>query len=159
MLQQRGFAMSPTSGSSMRPLIWGGVHSVVVTPLDEEPRVGDILMFAQTIDNRVRLVVHRLVEIEGDGCCRVYITRGDNCLNSERVRHDEIIGRITEIHRIGRYRPWHIIPFRKIAISDLTYRLYTRLWMALWPLRRQCFRLLLHAQSALQRLRRRSVAS
>lgn len=137
LIQQNGFAMSMTSGKSMRPLIWGGQHCVVVVPLEREPVIGDILMFKQTQpDGKERNIVHRLIEIRRRYDQRIYVTRGDNCLGSERVRPSEVIGRVVEIHRISGYRPWHIIPSGKISVNDRAYRGYTRVWLAIWPVRR-----------------------
>lgn len=139
-LQHNGFALSKTSGSSMRPLIWGGQHCVAVVPLDGEPAVGDLLMFMQPIDGKDSNIVHRLVEIRQAGDRRLYITRGDNCLGSETVSRSEIIGRVTEVHRISGFRPWHAIPARKFAVTDQAYLRYTRLWSAIWPARRIYYR-------------------
>lgn len=136
LLQQRGFTIPRTSGSSMRPLIWGENHCVVVIPLEAEPRVGDIIMFIQRQGAKEISVVHRVVRIEGAAADRVYITRGDNCLQCETVRSDEVVGRVAEVHRLSGYRPWHAIPFRKFGVDDRCFILYTRLWSALWPVRR-----------------------
>lgn len=137
LIQQNGFAMSMTSGKSMRPLIWGGQHCVVVVPLEREPVIGDMLMFKQTQpDGKERNIVHRLIEIRRRYDQRIYITRGDNCLGSERVHPSEVIGRVVEIHRISGYRPWHIIPSKKISVNDPAYIRYSRIWCAIWPVRR-----------------------
>lgn len=137
LLERNGFALSKISGKSMRPLIWGGQHCVALTPLEGEPTVGDILVFRHPQHkDRAVYIVHRLVEIRQDGPERLYITRGDNCLGSETVRRVDIIGRVAEVHRIGGYRPWHAIGRRQFAVTDRGYRIYTRVWMAAWPLRR-----------------------
>ncbi len=168
MLRHGGFAMSKTFGSSMRPLIWGGAHSVAVVPLDGEPAIGDLLMFRETGAPRNeeaggsnivhpdpapgrngvpngpapgRNIVHRLVAIREEGGGRLYITRGDNCLASETVRRHEIIGRVAEVHRLGGWRPWYVLPGRRFAVTDRAYRLYSRLWQLLWPLRRPIYAL------------------
>ena len=132
-----GFVLPKTSGRSMRPVIWGGRHRVVVVPLEGMPRVGDILMFTRPLSGgEEKNVIHRLVEIRHDGQGDLFVTRGDNCLGTEMVRRDDIIGRVAEIHRIGGYRPWHIIPRRQFSVEYPPYRVYSRLWMAIWPLRR-----------------------
>lgn len=136
LLKQNGFAVSKTSGDSMRPLIWGGDHCVVVTPLTDEPRKGDLLMFVQIAAGAERQVVHRLIEARAEGGVPTYVTRGDNCVKTETVCQSEIIGRVAEVHRISGYHPWHIIPFRKFAVTDTSYRIYACFWAAIWPLRR-----------------------
>lgn len=135
-----GFVMPKTSGSSMRPLLWSDSHRVAVVPLQGTPRPGDILMFSQSQpDGKEKNVIHRLVEIRHDDRGSLFVTRGDNCLGSEMVRRDEIIGRVAEIHRIGGYRPWHIIPMRQFSVEHPAHRLYSRVWMAIWPMRRLCY--------------------
>lgn len=141
----------------MRPLIWGGEHTVVVAPLEGEPRVGDILMFAQasaaTAAEELRPVVHRVVKVkEAPQGGQIYITRGDNCIKTERVRPDEIIGRVVEVHRTVGYRPWHILPFRQFAVASRSHRLYTRVWMAAWPARRLYYLLRFRTQRLRYRL-------
>ena len=170
-LQRQGFALSKTSGRSMRPLIWGGEHCVAVAPLDGEPMVGDLLMFRIRQSNgSEKSIVHRLVEIREDDALtslelqsshltrslhaatlqckpqspqrrKLYITRGDNCIATETVRREEIIGRVTEVHRLSGWRPWHILPRKKFAVTDGSYRLYSRLWRATWPLRSLLYRI------------------
>ena len=139
IIEREGFVLPKTSGSSMRPLIWGEDHCVVVVPLVGEPAVGDILMFRQSLDGRN--IVHRVVAVEGDAARRVYIARGDNCLGCERVTRDQIIGRVAEAHRLSGYRPWHAIPKKKFTVTDPAYSRYVRLWTLLWPLRRLWYHL------------------
>lgn len=137
----------------MRPLIWGGEHRVAVVALEGEPQVGDVLMFRQRYqDGSEKNVVHRLVEIRDEGGECLYITRGDNCLASEEVRRDEIIGRVAEVHRMVGYRPWHAIPARKFAVTDRSNLAYTRIWMATWPLRRLIYRVRALASRIRQRV-------
>lgn len=134
---QVSFVLSKAYGKSMRPLIWGGQHCVAVTPLDGEPEIGDILMFRQKLpDGLVRKVVHRLVKIKQEGDQRFYFTRGDNNMGCEKILRWEIIGRVAEIHRISGFRPWHIIPKRKFSVNDPAYLFYSRVWNAIFPLRR-----------------------
>lgn len=141
LIERNGFAVSKTYGTSMRPLIWGGQHCVAVAPLEGEPQVGDLLMFAWQLDGEERNIVHRLVEIREDDGERLYITRGDNCLGIETVRLDEIIGRVMEVHRISGFRPWHAVPAKRFAVTDLSYRIYSRFWSAIWPVRRAAYQL------------------
>lgn len=139
-----------TDGKSMRPLIWGGQHCVAVAPLEGEPRIGDLLMFVLTRDGKERNVVHRLVDVRDDG--RIYITRGDNCLAGERVRRSQIIGRVVEVHRVSGFRLWHAIPAKRFAVTDTAYRVYSRFWGAIWPVRRLYYLLRAHAHGACARL-------
>lgn len=134
-IEQNGFALSRTTGDSMRPLIWGGDHCVIVVPLDGRPRVGDLLLF---VDTNRRPVVHRVVDIvtPPSGHEPLYTTRGDNCIKTETVGASQIVGRVAEVHRISGYRPWHILPQSRYAVTDPSYMAYTYVWTAIWPLRR-----------------------
>lgn len=152
MIQRNGFALSMTYGNSMRPLIWGGRHCVAVAPLTGEPELGDLLLFTSTADGEQRNIVHRLVEIREEGDRRIYITRGDNCLDCERVDRDDIIGRVAEVHRTSGFRPWYAIPSRQFAVTGKACRRYTRVWSATWPLRRVCYLMRAHARGLRARL-------
>lgn len=153
LFENTGFIMPKTSGNSMRPLIWSGQHCVAVVPLENEPAVGDLLFFTHTLpDGNEKNIVHRLVEIRHDGKQHVYITRGDNCLGSEQVRRSEIIGRVAEVHRISGYRLWHAVPKKQFAVTDPAYIIYTRFWLATWPVRRLFYILCAHIRAMLTRL-------
>ncbi len=155
VIERHGFAVSKTAGASMRPLIWGGQHCVTVVPLRDKPAVGELLMFMQTLpDESSRRLVHRLVAIEEDGNQRVYLTRGDNCITCERVKPNEIIGKVSEIHRTTGYRPWYALPWRKFSVHNPSYRLYTRLWLLSYPLRRPLYLLRGHLKGLYSRLLR-----
>ena len=142
---QKGLGLSLTHGKSMRPLIWGERHYVAVVPLTSNPRLGDLLMFRDIRRNQEINIVHRLVEIRQSVDRLVYITRGDNCLNSECVSRDKIIGRVTEVHRLSGFRPWYAIPSRRFTVDDSAYIVYSRVWSATWPLRRIYYLLRAHA--------------
>lgn len=134
------FGLSKTYGVSMRPLIWGGKHAVASVSLDGEPSIGDLLIFRHTYpDGKAATLVHRLVGIHRDGDDCIYIMRGDNSIGSENVRKPDILGRVTEIHLLTGYRPWYIIPYKKITVKDPLYLIYSRLWRKTWPLRRPLF--------------------
>ena len=145
MIEQNGFGLSMTHGTSMRPLIWGGRHCVTVVPLESEPAQGDLLMFRINQGGSERNIVHRLVRIRQTGRDTVYITRGDNCLASESVSRGQIIGRVTEVHRLAGFRPWYVIPTRRFTVDALPCRVYSRVWAATWPARRAYYLLRAHA--------------
>ncbi|MDE6309312.1 MAG: hypothetical protein K2L93_03820 [Muribaculaceae bacterium] len=153
LLLQNGFVVPNTSGSSMRPLLWGRHHRVVVVPLSGEPEVDDLLFFSYSTQAGVKNVVHRLVDVKDENGERIYITRGDNCLNCESVRRGDIIGRVAEVHRLSGFRPWHAIPQRKFAMTDRSYLRYSRVWAATWPARRLCYLLRAHVRGVCARLR------
>lgn len=152
-IEQNGFSFTRTIGSSMRPLIWGGEHCVAVATLDGEPEVGDLLQFViKREGEKEKSVVHRLVEIQGEGKDRVYVTRGDNCVACERVRRLDIIGKVAEVHRVSGFRPWHIIPKKQFSVKDRSYLIYSHIWTASWPARRLYYLMRAHANGLRARL-------
>ena len=76
-------------GISMLPLISGGSDTIRLRPLrqEEEPVAGDVYLFVRQGHH----IVHRLMRREGD----IYVFRGDNCYNCERVRRQDILARLT----------------------------------------------------------------
>lgn len=153
-LEQNGFALPKTSGNSMRPLIWADQHRVVVTPVNSPVQTGDILMFVHYTNGHRHTVLHRVVSISSTNAgTPVYTTRGDNCLTTETVTPDCIIGRVAEVHRISGYRPWHALPLGKFAVTHPACRAYTRIWLASWPVRRLIYLARYHFQTIFARLK------
>lgn len=139
LLQEKGFALSKTTGRSMRPVMWGGDHCVVVAHIKGEPSVGDVLFFiGKHPDGREDRIgiLHRLVAIEQEGDRTIYITRGDNCVACERVLREDIVGRVVEVHRVTGFKPWHILPMKRFSAESFAFRVYSQIWMRSWPLRR-----------------------
>lgn len=127
---------------------------MAIVPLEGEPEVGDVLVFRQPqVGDKKTYIVHRLVEIrQSGGNERVYITRGDNCLGTEVVSREEIIGRVAEVHRMTGYRPWHAICAKQFAVTDRAYLRYTRFWTVIWPVRRLYYLLRGHARGLCKRI-------
>lgn len=122
-------------------------------PLDGEPQIGDLLVFQQALPNGKKMeIVHRLVEIRKDKDKTLYITRGDNCIGAETVSRGDIIGKVIEIHRLTGFRPWHIIPLKKINVTDPLYLTYTRCWQAIWPAMKVIYLIRAHALNLRNRL-------
>ena len=79
-------------GESMLPTL-SKTDSVILAPIDGEPRVGDVLFFHY---HGMR-VVHRLVGREGD----YYIMQGDNNYATERVLRSDLLARLQAVERQG----------------------------------------------------------
>lgn len=138
----------------MRPLIWEGQHCVVVVPLEDEPKIDDLLLFRQPRSGKERNIIHRLVEIREEEGETIYITRGDNRLGCETVYREDIIGRVAEVHRISGFRPWHAIHAKTFSMADVAYRRYSGFWASIWPVRRIYYLCRAHANGLRVRLRR-----
>lgn len=75
-----------------------------------------------------RYVLHRIVEVREND----YVILGDNCVSKEYgVTDGDIVAVLTGFVRKG----------KEYSVEDRGYRLYARLWYALYPLRRTAKRL------------------
>ncbi len=107
-----------TRGSSMKPLLREGKTSVFIEPVSRELKRGDIPLYLR-YDGRYQL--HRIIKVNDDH----YLIRGDNCIDSEKVSKDKVLGVVTEIYRNGKI----------IKITDPLYLIYVNIWMAAAPVR------------------------
>lgn len=121
--------VSTTVGISMWPMLRNRRDTIIVRPVPAGKRlsVGDVALYkvmnaSLNASGGPKYVLHRVIGVR-DGW---YAIRGDNCLLTEHVRDDQILGRLEEFYRGSR----HIE-----CSSSRWYRLYWRTWMTLWPLR------------------------
>lgn len=129
-LTERKEVLFTPSGVSMRPFIEGDKDSVVLTALEGEPRIGDILLVSVPV-NGGTYVLHRLVRIENDEQGKaVYVLQGDgNLFGEERCNREDIIARIKAIKKPNGHR------------KPLTRG---RLWFRLKPLRKWLLKIYRH---------------
>lgn len=132
-IAERKEVLFTPSGVSMRPFIEGDRDSVVLTALEGEPRIGDILLVSVPV-NGGTYVLHRLVRIENDEQGKaVYVLQGDgNLFGEERCSREDIIARIKAIktpngHRkpLTRGRLW----FRLKPLRKWLLKLYRHTWL------------------------------
>ena len=85
----------PVGGFSMIPLLVPG-DSIRLKQLNPNLyQVGDIIV---CIDEKVRLVVHRIIKIEKlPNKERILITKGDNAVATERIQGKYCLGKVTEV--------------------------------------------------------------
>ena len=124
------------SGISMRPFIEGDRDSVILAPLTQDPKVGDILLaHALMPDQSMTYVLHRLIRIVPSSNPLIpssphplYILQGDGNLSGEEsCRREDILGRVTSIESPSG---------RRKCLSFLTLSVIRgRLWSALKPFR------------------------
>lgn len=68
-------------------------------------------------------VLHRIVKVENGG----YVFLGDNCINLEPgIREEQVIAVMTDFVHKG----------KQISVENGGYKLYSRVWYFLYPLRR-----------------------
>lgn len=118
-IDEMGLYLSSPVGESMRPFLREGVTVAVAAAKD--PRRGDVLLYEDAAGQQV---LHRVVGRTKDGNL---LMRGDNCLAAEPpLSPDRIIGRMIGFWKGERYTDCQ---------KSLSYRLLSRLWLFLYPVR------------------------
>lgn len=133
--------ISGTRGVSMRPLLKQGYTQVGIIPLDRPLKVGDMPL-VKLEAGHFRL--HRVVEISERGI----FTRGDNTIPLEKVKPEDILGRVTKIYRGDQV----------ITEDNQKYQRYVRFWLWSTPIRLVLFRIrawLLRIWQKLYKIKRR----
>ena len=119
-LQTQGVLFYRIEGVSMQPMLRQKRDAVVVRPPQGRVQKYDVALYRR---DSGKYVLHRVVRVLPDG----YVIRGDNCFSDETdVTDREIIGVLTAFVRKGKER----------KASSPLYRLYARMWVGLYPLRR-----------------------
>ena len=118
MMDEMGYIVYTTRGFSMRPLIRQGKDIVTIQRYTKPPQKYDVVLFQR---KNGQYVLHRILKVyEG----RYWII-GDNCITGEMVNRDQIIGKMTSLKRNK----------RMIKETDRMYRLFSRVWYWIFPLR------------------------
>jgi signal peptidase I len=119
-LETEGVLFHRIEGVSMQPLLRQKRDAVVVRPKQGRLQKYDVALYRRESG---KYVLHRVVRVLNDG----YVIRGDNCYFDETdITDREIIGVMTDFVRKGRQR----------SSSSAAYRLYARLWVGSYALRR-----------------------
>ena len=110
-------------GVSMKPMLRQSVDSVILSPLPERLQKYDLPLYRYP---NGKYILHRIVEVK-DG---QFICLGDNTYAPETVLPEYCIAVVTAFRRGD----------KEISVKSLPYRLYCRLWVGSYPLRRFCRR-------------------
>lgn len=140
VLASEGVYAATTWGTSMYPMLRSGRDTVILRPPQGRLRRCDVPLY------RVgeKYVLHRVIRVLPEG----YLIRGDNCLTTERVQENQVIGVLTGFYRGD----------RPVDLSGTGYRLYCRIWCALSPLWRLYRRVSSAASSLLCHLHKKRPA-
>lgn len=107
-------------GNSMLPLLHGGRDIVTLVKPNGSLQKYDLPLYRRSDG---RFVLHRIVGRNADG----YLMRGDNTFFTETgITDTDIIGVVISFERKG----------KKVSCDSMGYRLYSRIWVALYPIRR-----------------------
>lgn len=117
-IKEHGYFVSTTSGLSMWPMLRDRQDTIVIYPCEGRLRRYDVPLYRRG-DN---YVLHRIIGVKEDE----YIICGDNCIEKEHVKDEQIIGVLKEFYRKD----------RKIDMNGIGYRFYVKIWWMLYPVRR-----------------------
>ena len=109
----------PFRGMSMLPLLRQGKDAVELSPLPDKLKKYDLPVYQYPSG---KVVMHRVVKAEED----IYICLGDNTFEYERIKPEQMIALVTAIKR-GE---------KRIPVTSPAYRLYCRVWVAIYPIRK-----------------------
>lgn len=109
----------PFRGVSMLPLLRQGLDAVELSPLPEKLRKYDLPVYQYPSG---KVVMHRVVGVK-EGC---YVCLGDNTYEYEYIRPEQLIALVSAVRR-GE---------KRIPVTAPGYRVYCRIWVALFPVRK-----------------------
>ena len=109
----------PFVGVSMLPMLRMGKDAVELAPLPEKLQKYDLPEYQYPSG---KYVMHRVVEVREDH----YICLGDNTYEYEHITQDMMVGVVSAFKR-GE---------KRIEVDAAGYRLYCRVWCALFPVRK-----------------------
>ena len=109
----------PFRGVSMLPMLRQGIDTVELAPLPEKLQKYDLPVYQYPSG---KYVMHRIVKVRKDHC----ICLGDNTYSYETIRREQMLGIVSAFKR-GE---------KRIETDAWSYKLYCRLWVASFPLRK-----------------------
>ena len=109
----------PFAGVSMLPMLRQKKDAVELAPLPEKLKKYDLPVYRYPSG---KYVMHRVVAVKDDH----YICLGDNTMEYETIYPEMLIGVVSAFKR-GE---------KRIEVDNWAYRLYSRVWVAIFPLRR-----------------------
>lgn len=119
-LREQGFYVSTTVGCSMRPMLRNRRDRVIILPVgDERLKKYDLPLYRRPDG---KYILHRIIGVRPGA----YIIRGDNTYVREHVPDAWVLGYVSEFYRGEKH----------ILTSSRKYRLYARVWNAIYPVRR-----------------------
>lgn len=123
ILAKEGRLVYKTRGVSMEPMLRQNRDLVIIRVPESRLKKYDTALYKRGSD----YVLHRVIRVEQDH----YLIRGDNTYTIEKVPDGDVIGILTSFVRKG----------REVSVTSKGYRLYARIWHAIYPLRAMYVRL------------------
>lgn len=120
ILEKTGKYTGLTSGSSMEPLIHHKKDNIIVVKNKGRLKKYDVPVY---VTSQGKYIMHRVIEV----CDDHYVIVGDNLLKKEYVTDDMICGVLAGFYKNGK---------KYIDCQNSSsYKLYSKLWVALLPVR------------------------
>ena len=117
-LMRHGSCACRTFGVSMQPL-FKTHRDVVVLEAPKAPlKKYDVVLYNTDTHKNV---LHRIIGVRKD----FYVIRGDNTYKKEYIKKEDILGVLVFFNRNG----------KKHSVTDFSYKLYSRLWNFIYPIR------------------------
>lgn len=139
-IKENGFYLSTPQGGSMKPFIHGDTDTVVIAPVDQPLRKYDVVLYEKSTGEHV---LHRVIRKKEGG----YLIRGDNCYFTERVKNEQLMGRLVGLYRNGNTE--------KNLLDGKRYRMRVRLWVWAYPFRYAARRVVSSIRNKLKGIRRK----
>ena len=102
----------------MWPLFRTHRDTVYIAKAHAPLKRGDVALYTA---GEGKYILHRVLRVKENE----YLIRGDNTYQIEHVPHRFVIGVLMEYDRKGKHH----------TVKDLSFRLYSAIWMPLYPLR------------------------
>ena len=109
----------PFRGVSMLPMLRQEIDSVELAPLPKRLKKYDLPVYQYPSG---KYVMHRIVKVRKDH----YICLGDNTYQYEKIRREQMLGIVSAFKRGD----------KRIETDAFSYRLYCRIWVAAFPVRK-----------------------
>lgn len=109
----------PFRGVSMLPMLRQGKDMVELSPLPDKLQKYDLPVYQYPTG---KIVMHRIVAVQENR----YICLGDNTYAYEYIQPEWMIGVVRAFKRGD----------RRISVDDPAYRLYSKVWVAIYPIRK-----------------------
>lgn len=109
----------PFRGVSMLPMLRQGKDMVELVPLPPRLKKYDLPVYQYPSG---KIVMHRVVAVKPD----CYVCLGDNTYQYEYIRPEQLIALVSAFKREE----------KRISVDDPAYRLYARIWVASYPVRK-----------------------
>lgn len=108
----------PFRGVSMLPMLRQGQDAVEIAPLTDKLKKYDLPVYQYPSG---KIVMHRVVGVQDDH----YICLGDNTYKYEYIRPEWMIAKVSAFKRGDKI----------IRVDNPRYKLYSRIWVAIYPVR------------------------